>query len=154
MDDAGFLHELLRSPCAETREIAERLYGRRLYKRALYAGVDQVNAAGLQRDTSIAAGREFAREIASLAGVQEHAVLVDIPPLPTEMSMNVQVRNRHAILGLEELSPLVNTLNETRRQQWRLGVYAMPGDRERVEDAAIEVFHVKRATKQHKLPVG
>jgi hypothetical protein len=80
-------------------------------------------------------------------------VLVDIPPLPRALSMEVRVRNSHAMVDIEEVSPLISTLNDTRRQQWRLGVYTAPEHRRVVEQAATEVLRVKRATKQDKLVV-
>ncbi len=55
---------------------------------------------------------------------------------------------------LEEVSPLINTLNDTRRQQWRLGVYTTEEHRNTVEQAAMEVLRVKRPTKQDKLVVA
>jgi HD superfamily phosphohydrolase len=67
--------------------------------------------------------------------------------------MEVQVRNSHTMVDIEEVSPLINTLNDTRRQQWRLGVYTTRGNRQAVEQAANEVLRVKRATKQDKLVV-
>jgi HD superfamily phosphohydrolase len=95
--------------------------------------------------------RALAREIAGDAGREEWEVIVDIAPFPADMAMGVQVRNRTATLDLSLVSPLVNTLNETRRSQWRLGVYAPRGLREAVERAAMEVLHVKKATRQDTL---
>ena len=71
--------------------------------------------------------REVAGEIAGRAGCQPSDVLVDIPPIPGEMSLEVQVKNRHAVVGFAELSPSLQTLNQTRREQWRLGIYTLPG---------------------------
>jgi HD superfamily phosphohydrolase len=62
------------------------------------------------------------------------------------------VRNRHRVVGLEELSPLVTTLNETRRGQWRLGVYTLPEHVREVGTAAREILHVKPLTTQDRLP--
>jgi hypothetical protein len=42
-------------------------------------------------------------------------------------------------------------LNETRREQWRLGVYTLPGQRETVAEAAAEVLHIKKPTRQETL---
>jgi HD superfamily phosphohydrolase len=67
------------------------------------------------------------------------------------MEIGVQVKNRHAVVGLEEVSLLVTTLNETRRKQWRLGVYTLPRYREPVAAAATEVLHVRKATTQDRL---
>ncbi len=154
MDDAEFLLELRRSRSATARQMAEAVYRRQLFKRALYVGSDRVNAAALQSESSFASSRRFAREIATAAALDEGEVLVDIPPIPQDMVVQVRVQNRHTASVLEELSPLVTTLNETRRQQWRMGVYAPARHRESVEAAAAEIFHVKKPTRQDKLPVG
>jgi len=39
----------------------------------------------------------------------------------------------------------------TRREQWRLGIYAMPEHRDAVGDAACEVLHIKKPTRQDTL---
>ncbi|MDK2915987.1 MAG: uncharacterized protein PWR25_544 [Euryarchaeota archaeon] len=153
MDDAACMERLKRSPSPIARDLARRVYYRDLYKRALYVGEDRVNAAALRQDLGPVREREIAREIAESAGVMEDAVLVDIPPLPRALSMEVRVRNSHAMVDIEEVSPLINTLNDTRRQQWRLGVYTLEEHRNTVEAAAMEVLRVKRATKQDKLIV-
>ncbi|HNQ33618.1 MAG TPA: HD domain-containing protein, partial [Methanoculleus sp.] len=106
-----------------------------------------------RQDPGPARERGIAREIAETAGVPVAKVLVDIPPLPRALSMEVRVRNGHAMVDIEEVSPLIGTLNDTRRQQWRLGVYTAPEHRQAVEQAATEVLRVKRTTKQDKLVV-
>ena len=153
MDDAACMERLKHSAHPITRDLACRVYTRDLYKRALYVGGDRVNAAALQQDLGPARERDLAIAIAETAGIPEEEVLVDIPPLPTDLSMEVQVRNSHTMVDIEEVSPLINTLNDTRRQQWRLGVYTTRGNRQAVEQAANEVLRVKRATKQDKLVV-
>jgi HD superfamily phosphohydrolase len=152
-DDALLFTRLLGSPDPVAADLAARLYGRRLYKRAVYVGRDRVNAAAVQGQTSMQDGRQIAGAIAETAGVEPWTVLVDIPSFPTDMSMEVRVRNRHALVGLEEVSPLLTTLNETRRQQWRLGVYTTREQRDKVEQAATEVLHIKRPTQQDRLPI-
>lgn len=153
MDDAACMERLKHSPTPIVRDLARRAYTRDLYKRALYIGEDRVNAAALRQEPGPARERRIAREIAETAGVTENSVLVDIPPLPRALSMEVRVRNSHAMVDIEEISPLISTLNDTRRQQWRLGIYTMREQRSAVEQAAMEVLRVKRATKQDKLVV-
>ena len=153
MDDAACMERLKHSPCEITCDLANRVYARDLYKRALYVGEDRVNAAALRQDPGPARERDLALAIAETAGVPAAEVLVDIPPLPRALSMEVRVRNSHAMVDIEEVSPLISTLNDTRRQQWRLGVYTVPEHRRAVEQAATEVLRVKRATKQDKLVV-
>jgi HD superfamily phosphohydrolase len=100
-DDAAFFRELLESPSAPARELMMRLYTRRLYKRALYVGKEQVNPASIQDCGTCSRSRAVAGEIAAHAGVDPAVVLVDIPPFPSRMSMEVQVRNRHDLVADE-----------------------------------------------------
>jgi hypothetical protein len=67
------------------------------------------------------------------------------------MSLEVQVKNRHALVGFAELSPRLQMLNQTRREQWRLGVYTLPAYRDAVADAAAEILHIKKPTRQDTL---
>jgi HD superfamily phosphohydrolase len=150
-DDATCLHILRTSENPVARDLAGRLYARRLYKRAVYAGSDQVSTPGFHAGIPIEKSRELAGEIARSAGVRPQDVLVDIPRIPREISLGVRVRNRHAIVGLEEISPRARTLNTTRREQWRLGVYTLPEHRERVAEAGIEVLHLRKPTRQDTL---
>ncbi|MGA9204780.1 HD domain-containing protein, partial [Methanoregula sp.] len=129
LDDGECMHELKNSKSPLARKMAGWLYERRLYKRAVYAGQDRVNAAAFQTGWPVERAREVAGEIAGRAGCQPSDVLVDIPPVPGEMSLEVQVKNRHAVVGFAELSPSLQTLNQTRREQWRLGIYTLPGYR-------------------------
>jgi len=151
MDDAACMQALLNSPSDVARRVSMMLYQRRMFKRALYVGKDQVNISRLERLGDIAKKRNVAWLIADEAGCEAEEVLVDIPPFPRSMSIHVQVKNRHRLLGLNEISPLVNTLNETRWAQWRLGVYTLPEYRRKVASAAVEILHIKPLTTQEKL---
>jgi HD superfamily phosphohydrolase len=151
MDDAECLHALRTSANPVARELADRLYGRRLYKRALFAGTDQVNTPALLAGVPVGTCRRYAERIAEAAGLQPHEVLVDIPPVPREMSLGVRVKNRHAVVSFEEFSPRIRTLNATRREQWRLGVYTLPEHRETVAEAGCAVLHLRKPTRQDTL---
>jgi HD superfamily phosphohydrolase len=69
------------------------------------------------------------------------------------MSLHVQVKNRHRVMELAEVSPLLNTLNDNRLEQWRLGVYTPPELTDEIETIASSFFHVKPVTLQDKLHV-
>jgi HD superfamily phosphohydrolase len=86
-----------------------------------------------------------------MAGLQPHEVLVDIPAVPRELSLGVRVKNQHEVVNLEEFSPRIRTLNATRREQWRLGVYTLPEHRESVAEAGCAVLHLKKPTRQNTL---
>jgi HD superfamily phosphohydrolase len=151
MDDATCMQALRISENSVARDLALRLYERRLYKRALYAGSDQVTTTLFEQGVPIEKCREFATRIASKAGLRPHEVLVDIPPHPSEMSLGVRVKNRHMVVGFKEISPRIRTLNATRREQWRLGVYTLPEYREAVAESACEVLHIRKPTRQDTL---
>jgi uncharacterized protein len=151
MDDPACMHTLRTSQSPVARELADRLYGRRLYKRALYATSDQVNTPAFHAGVPLTTCRDFAERIADAAGLQPHEVLVDIPAVPRELSLGVRVRNQHAVVSFEEFSPRIRTLNATRREQWRLGVYTLPEHRETVAEAGCSVLHIRKPTRQDTL---
>ena len=151
MDDSTCLHALRTSENPVARDLALRLYERRLYKRAIYVGNDQVSTPLFEQGIPIEKCRELAIKIASNAGLLPHEVLVDIPSTPREMSLGVRVKNRHTVVGFNEISPRIRTLNITRREQWRLGVYTLPEHRDLVAEVGCEVLHLKKPTRQDTL---
>lgn len=151
MDDPACMHALHTSQSPVARELAERLYGRRLYKRALFATIDQVTTSSFHLGVPLGTCRDYAEQIAEIAGLQPHEVLVDIPAIPRELSLGVRVRNQHAIFSFEEFSPRIRTLNAIRREQWRLGVYTLPEHRDAVAEAGCAVLHIRKPTRQHTL---
>jgi uncharacterized protein len=151
MDDATCLHALRTSENPVARDLALRLYERRLYKRAIYAGSDRVCSPLFEQGVSLEKCRKFAENIALNAGLMPHEVLVDIPATPREMSLGVQVKNQDAVVGFNEFSPRIRTLNATRREQWRLGVYTLPEHRDLIAEVGCEVLHIKKPTRQDTL---
>lgn len=151
LDDAGCMHVLANSGSTIAREIMSRLYERRLYKRAIMVGSEQASPAAYQDGVPLEKSREYAARIAERAGIRPQDVLVDIPAVPREMSLAVRVRNRYSESSFEEISPRIRTLNATRREQWRLGVYTLPPYREQVADAACEILHIRKPTRQDTL---
>lgn len=151
MDDAACMQTLMHSDLVQVQHLTEDLYFRRLFKRALYLGRGDVSPSLRPSDDSSMREREIAERIADLAGVEPHQVLVDIPAFPRDMRMRVQVQDRDLLLPLEEVSPLVTTLNETRRTQWRVGVYAPDQAVNQVRQAARELLHIRPPTRQDRL---
>ncbi|HOV66880.1 MAG TPA: HD domain-containing protein, partial [Methanoregulaceae archaeon] len=153
LDDGGCIQALLSSPNPVTRALMRRIVNRQLYKRAIYVGHDQVNAAALPSVPDPAYALSAAQGIAELARVSPEQVIVDAPPFPADLSMEVRISRGSGTVPLDERSPMIRTLNETRRGQWRLGVYAPPEVRERVGAAAVEFLHVRPVTRQERLPL-
>lgn len=148
MDDVDLVARM-RAAEGYPREIIDRLDNRRLYKRALYVGFEQLGGQSALKNR----GKEkhVEREIAEMAGVNPRCVLVDIPPQPEIPEMKARVMIRGALSRLDEASRIVGTLQEAHWANWRLGVYAPPEHRETVGEAAREFFGVERALVQHKL---
>ena len=150
MDDAEGTMTLLSSPSSAARDLMMRIRSRRLFKRALYVGRDLVDMPRLTRLDASSYLRLHA-EIAETAGVEPHAVILDIPPLRKDMQMQVKVKSIHDYVPFEDLVPLLPLMNATRQEQWRLGVYAAEKDVEAVKVAAFSVLGVSRPTKQERL---
>ncbi|MDO5843914.1 MAG: HD domain-containing protein [Methanocorpusculum sp.] len=152
MDDVQATAELMNSSSQISRKMINGIRTRRLYKRAVYAGSDSVDAARMA-SLSKDAKERLRRAIIETAGVLENDVILDIPPLRKEMKMQVQVKNHHDLIPLDEIFPLMSTMNEARHGQWMIGVYCPKELRERVSAAAVEVLNVRRATKQTGLEI-
>ncbi|MDD3977478.1 MAG: HD domain-containing protein [Methanomicrobium sp.] len=151
MDDGQFYNEISKSPSDNARKIIKDLHLRKLYKRALFVGMDQVRFSSLLKMISLKDERSVAKTVCEAAGIDDSEVLVDIPSIPSPMSIEVSVKNHNLLLSLEELSPLMSTLNETRKSQWRMGIYTTPENRKIVEQTAYEVLNIEKVTKQDKL---
>jgi len=151
MDDASCIHTLMNSDEPVAQEIAHQLYYRRLYKRALFVSKDDVHMPFRTGTISLKQERDLAIDIADMAGVPDKSVLVDIPEFPSDMMMDVRIQNRYEKTPIEEVSPLITTLNETRQHQWRLGVYAPAVHVNAVTKAAKEVLHIRPITRQERL---
>ncbi|HJJ38504.1 MAG TPA: HD domain-containing protein [Methanocorpusculum sp.] len=150
MDDAAALMLLATSHSDSARALISRIRTRRLYKRAVYVGRNQVN---MERMTSIRPEEKerIRLEIAEKANVKEEYVILDIPAIRREMHMQVRVRNLHDFVPFEDIVPLLNLMNQTRKEQWRLGVYTVPEYRDTVSAAAMSVLGIQKPTKQYKL---
>ncbi|WP_101294808.1 HD domain-containing protein [Halegenticoccus soli] len=134
MDDHDLLVALRTTPA--TREFAERLGNRNLYKRGVWAELSDVPESVLEAPHREIV--EFEEEVAARVGVEPSEVIVDVPPKPsiTESSSRVVVNGD--IRQLDRQSPLVSALRTAQRNQWRLGVYAPRDVAERVGREAVE----------------
>jgi len=150
MDDTTATTLLLNSHSVCARNMISRIRSRRLFKRAVYVGKTQVN---IERLTNLNnEERERIRlEIAEKEHINEESVILDIPSYRHDMHMQVKVKNLHDFIPFDELVPLLTLMNQTRREQWRLGVYAPKEHRETVASAATEILGIQKPTKQYKL---
>ncbi|WMW22157.1 HD domain-containing protein [Methanolobus mangrovi] len=147
MDDSR-LFEMIRNDDGYAGELAERLDNRKLYKRALYVGFDEVGEGVLKHRKNI---ERVEAEIAEDVGIEPESVLIDIPKDPEIAEMKALVKVNGRMLRLDEVSHVVATLEQAHRDNWKMGVYTPKEYREEVSKAARTFFDVKRTTKQFRL---
>ncbi|WP_458207209.1 HD domain-containing protein [Haladaptatus sp. NG-SE-30] len=126
--------------CEETSEMADRIAGRNLFKRAVWTEWDAVPEEVVTADHE--AVREFERDIATEAGVSSGAVLLDNPGEPSMPESSTRVVVNGEVRRLADQSPLVQGLQASQRAQWRLGVYAPDEHIDAVENAANAVLNL------------
>lgn len=147
MDDAHLLY-ILRSDDGHGGDLARCLEERRLYKRALYVGFEEVTEGVLKHRGNI---RRIEAEIASMAGIDPKDVLIDIPRSPEIPELKALVKLNGRMVRLDEASYVVATLEKAHWDNWKMGVYTPKEFREEVGKAAREFFEVKKTTKQFRL---
>jgi len=145
MDDIQ-LFSAMSSAGGFAAEMVLRIKIRRLFKRAVYAGLE-----GLESPPTRGSEIRMAQEIADLAGVEPDYVLVDCPALPGSAEGGFPALVGQKIIPLREVSPLVAMLERAERASWRFGVYAREKDRERVAQAARKCFNLKKCSVQNTL---
>ncbi|PSQ16357.1 phosphohydrolase [Halobacteriales archaeon QS_8_69_26] len=124
--------------CEATAEDARRYDHRDLFKRAVWAEIDDAPDDLIDADHDEI--REHERAIADRAGVDPDCVILDVPDRPsmTESSSRVVVSGESR--RLDRQSPLVEALRAASRSHWRLGVYAPEEDTDAVGKAAASVL--------------
>lgn len=147
MDDTD-LTAAMRNASGYAGELAMRLDTRKLYKRALYTGLEDAGKGVLKHRDKI---ERTEKEIAELARVDPQCVIVDIPKTPEMLEMKAMIKADHRMIPLNEASHFVSILQEAHMDNWRMGVYSPKEHCEAVGKAAKEYFNVKKATKQFKL---
>ena len=136
MDDSDLIVALRSSEA--TSEFSRRLDERDLYKRAVWAEIDDVPGGVIEADHDSI--REFEREIADEANVDPECVIIDVPSRPSMKESTSRVVVNGEIRRLDQQSPLVEALRAAQYSQWRLGVYSPEEMRERVGRAAVDVL--------------
>jgi len=147
MDDIDLV-AAMRNATGYAGELSRRLDARKLYKRALYVGLEDVGKGVLKHRDKI---QRAEHEIAELAGVDPQCVLVDIPKTPEMLEMRAMIKTDHRMIPLNEVSHFVSILQEAHMDNWRMGVYSPKEHCEAVGKAARDYFDVKKAIKQFKL---
>ena len=136
MDDAALLVAL--RDCSTSADLVDLLDRRALYKRAVWAEIDDVPGGIVEADHDSI--RTFEAEIADRAGITDDHVIIDVPDRPSMAESTSRVLVNREIRRLGKQSPLVDALREAQYAQWRLGVYCPESIREHVGTVAVDVL--------------
>lgn len=120
-------------------EMAERIRSRRIFKRAVYVGLECLDPSLLKASEKI-----LSSEIAHEAGVDPAYILLDNPPLPHAPEGSFPALVNGEVRQLRDISPLVSILERAHKATWRFGVYCRAEDRERVSQAARRCLDLKK----------
>ena len=138
MDDME-LFSSLREAGGYPAEMAERIRSRRIFKRAVYVGLECLDPSVLRVSEKI-----LAQEIAHESGVDGCYILVDSPALMDTPEGSFPALVEGEVKALREVSPLVSILERAHRAAWRFGIYCREEDRENVAQAARRCLNLKK----------
>jgi HD superfamily phosphohydrolase len=143
MDDIELFNSLQKAG-GYAAEMAWRIRSRRIFKRAVYVGLERLDPTILNVSEKI-----LGQEIAHEAGVNANYILVDNPTLTDTPEGNFPALVEGEVRPLRDVSPLVSILERAHRATWRFGIYCRDEDREKVVRAARRCLNLKKNTVQH-----
>ena len=125
------------------REMIMRIERRKLFKRAVYMPLRELDEGILGELSDEAKAKKLESEIADAAGVAPEYVLLDV-----QKSEEIKERRAKVLVGgevrsLSEVSVVVSMLERAFQESRRLGVYAPETVRERVRKAAVRVLGLR-----------
>ena len=145
MDD-GMLETTLMQAGGYAGELIDRIRNRKLFKRSLYASLPSISGNVVERYRSNP--KRLEKELAEEAGVPEGYVLADIPDMPDMTEMKAMIVVNDKLVNLEQVSPIVNNLEQAHMDNWRMGIYTLPEHRDSVTITSRQLFQVKKDTRQ------
>ncbi len=125
-------------------EMAWRIRSRRIFKRAVYVGLERLDPTILKISEKM-----LGQEIAHEAGIDANYILVDNPTLTDTPEGNFPALVEGEVRPLRDVSPLVSILESAHRATWRFGIYCREEDREKAVQAARRCLNLKKNTVQH-----
>ena len=141
----------LRNAKGYPEEIIERINERRLFKRAVYKGINELSEGIAAQLSEEKRRREIEEEISKRAGVDERYVLLDFQGekeaglkesaakvVVSKPLQGLRGRGQSAreLKSLREVSSLVSMLSHAFRENYKVGVYTPEKYREKVKKAA------------------
>lgn len=150
MDDSEIIIAL-RNAKGYPAEMMERINERRLFKRAVYTGINELSEGVAEELNEERRIREVEAEISKKAGVAEKYVIVDFQGQKEEelkeseakvvvgkplQDLRGREQSTREFKSLREVSSLVSMLSRVFRENYKVGVYTLEKNREAVKRAA------------------
>jgi len=143
MDDFE-LDVTLRSAEGYPKEMMARINERRLFKRAVYTGIHELEAHVVEELDTEDRVKELEHEISIKAGIDEKYVIIDFQGAKEESlkesDARVLIRDEQSTRSLREVSELVSMLSRVFWEKCKLGVYTPGKYRAAVKKAAEAVL--------------
>ena len=147
MDDAE-ISTALRNAEGYPKEMMTRINERRLFKRAIYAKINTLDAAVAEELRDERVRSEIEAEISRRAGVDKKYVLLDFQSRECEeleeseakVAVNKPLQGSRELKSLREVSPLVSMLSRAFHENYKIGVYTPEKYRAEVKNAAEKVL--------------
>ena len=139
MDDSE-IDIALRNANGYPEEMMKRINERRLFKRAVYTGVNEFEEGVITQLSEEKQRRAVEAEIIRRAGVDEKYVIFDFQGAKEEVlkesTAKVLFRDEQTVRSLGDVSTLVSILSRVFRENYNVGVYTLEKYREEVKKAA------------------
>ena len=147
MDDAE-ISTTLRNAEGYPKEMMTRINERRLFKRAIYAKINTLDAEVAEELRDERVRSEIEAEISRRAGVDKKYVLLDFQSRECEeleeseakVAVNKPLQGLRELKSLREVSPLVSMLSRAFHENYKIGVYTPEKYRAEVKNAAEKVL--------------
>lgn len=147
MDDAE-ISTTLRNAEGYPKEMMTRINERRLFKRAIYAKINTLDAAVAEELRDERVRSEIEAEISRRAGVDKKYVLLDFQSRECEeleeseakVAVDKPLQGSRELKSLREVSPLVSMLSRAFHENYKIGVYTPEKYRAEVKNAAERVL--------------
>ena len=147
MDDAE-ISTTLRNAEGYPKEMMTRINERRLFKRAIYAKINTLDAEIAEELRDERVRSEIEAEISRRAGVDKKYVLLDFQSRECEeleeseakVAVDKPLQGSRELKSLREVSPLVSMLSRAFHENYKIGVYTPEKYRTEVKNAAEKVL--------------
>ncbi len=139
MDDYE-INVVMRNASGYTSEIMNMINNRKLFKRAVYRNIKQLDEGVLEELNDEKKKKEIEKEIAGRAGIDEKYLILDPQKHEEIRERKAKVLMYGEIKTLDEVSEVVNILEKAFLESYNVGIYTPERYRDAVSKSAEEIL--------------